>query len=178
MQTQQAENITDNYQDDLMNVSTEGLDQYLTFFMAGEEYGVDILCVQEIRGWENATPIPNANNNMRGVINIRGTIVPIIDLRQCFGLPEIEYNELTVVIVFKVETHKGDRIIGAAVDAVSDVYTLDKKGMKPPPDLGESVRSEFVRGLIKVEEKMVIILEIDQLLALEQDHKTHSKSIQ
>lgn len=142
-------------------------DQYLTFIMAGEEYGVDILCVQEIRGWESATPLPNAPPHIKGVINLRGTIVPIVDLRQCFGLDGIEYTAVTVVIVLKVRTDDGDRIMGIVVDAVSDVYALEEKDMRAAPDLGNAVNTEFIRGLVNVQNKMVILLDIDKLLTLD-----------
>ena len=145
-------------------VSTGDDNQYLTFFMADEEYGVDILCVQEIRGWEAATPIPNAPSNIKGVINLRGTIVPLVDLRQCFNLETIEYTAVTVVIVLKVETAKGSRIMGIVVDAVSDVYNLAVNDMKPAPDLGDSVDTSYIRGLVNVNDRMVILLEIDRLL--------------
>ncbi len=141
--------------------------QYLTFIMADEEYGVDILCVQEIRGWESATPIPNAPAHIKGVINLRGTIVPIVDLRQCFGLNAIEYTAVTVVIVLKVETEKGSRIMGIVVDAVSDTLNLDENQMKDAPDLGEAVNTDYIRGIANVGEKMVILLEIDSLLTLD-----------
>lgn len=139
-------------------------DQYLTFIMAGEEYGVDILCVQEIRGWESATLIPNAPPHIKGVINLRGTIVPIIDLRQCFGMQAIEYTAITVVIVLKVKSDEGSRIMGIVVDAVSDVYALAESEMRPAPDLGDSIETEFIKGLVSVNEKMVILLNIDKLL--------------
>jgi len=138
--------------------------QYLTFIMAGEEYGVDILCVQEIRGWDSATSLPNAPPHIKGVINLRGTIVPIIDMRQCFGLEATEYTPLTVVIVLKVESEDQSRIMGIVVDAVSDVYTINEKNIQPVPDLGDSLDAEFVEGLINVEGKMVILLEISGLL--------------
>lgn len=143
-------------------------DQYLTFIMAGEEYGVDILCVQEIRGWESATPLPNAPAHIKGVINLRGTIVPIVDLRQCFGMAAIDYTPVTVVIVLKVKTEKDDhRVMGIVVDAVSDVYSLGKADMRPPPDLASAVNTDFVKGLVNVQDKMVILLDIDILLTLD-----------
>lgn len=141
--------------------------QYLTFIMAEEEYGVDILCVQEIRGWESATPLPNAPAHIKGVINLRGTIVPIIDLRQCFGLQGIEYTAVTVVIVLNVQTDDGARTMGIVVDAVSDVYSLSPQDMRSAPDLGNAVNTEFIRGLVSVDEKMVILLDIDKLLTLD-----------
>ncbi|SMF36454.1 purine-binding chemotaxis protein CheW [Alteromonadaceae bacterium Bs31] len=152
---------------DVTDLSAEVNDQYLTFIMAGEEYGVDILCVQEIRGWESATPLPNAPSHIKGVINLRGTIVPIVDLRQCFGLEGIEYTSVTVVIVLKVHTDDGDRIMGIVVDAVSDVYSLAAQDMRTAPDLGSAVNTEFIRGLVNVQDKMVILLDIDKLLTLD-----------
>lgn len=153
---------------ELGHSSSEDGNQFLTFIMAGEEYGVDILCVQEIRGWESATPIPNAPPNIKGVINLRGTIVPIVDLRQCFGLDAIEYTPVTVVIVLKVGTETGSRIMGIVVDAVSDVYNLALADMKAAPDLGDSVSTDYIRGLVNVDDKMVILLEIDKLLNMDE----------
>ncbi|WP_045860420.1 chemotaxis protein CheW [Teredinibacter purpureus] len=152
---------------DNSDISADLNDQYLTFIMAEEEYGVDILCVQEIRGWESATPLPNAPSHIKGVINLRGTIVPIVDLRQCFGLKAIEYTGVTVVIVLKVQMEDGDRIMGIVVDAVSDVYSLSKTDMRAAPDLGSAVNTDFIRGLVNVQEKMVILLDIDKLLTLD-----------
>ena len=153
---------------DLLGAQLNDADnQYLTFMMAGEEYGVDILSVQEIRGWEAATPIPNAPPNVKGVINLRGNIIPLIDLRQCFGLDSITYTPVTVVIVLKVTTGKVPRIMGIIVDAVSDVYTITEKEMRVPPDLGDSVDTGFIRGLSTVNDKMIVLLEMDKLLSLE-----------
>lgn len=139
-------------------------EQYLTFIMAGEEYGVDILSVQEIRGWESVTPIPNAPAHVKGVINLRGTIVPIIDLRLRFGLENVNYGPMTVVIVMKVESARGKRIMGIVVDAVSDVYSLSTQDMRMAPDLGEHVNTAYIKGLVNVDNKMVILLDINELL--------------
>ncbi len=149
------------------DIGTDSNNQYLTFFMANEEYGVDILCVQEIRGWEAATPLPNAPAHIKGVINLRGTIVPIVDLRQCFGMDAIEYSAVTVVIVLKVKHAQGSRVMGIVVDAVSDVYALADAEMRPAPDLGDSVEVEFIKGLVSVNNKMVILLNIDELLNID-----------
>lgn len=140
-------------------------DQYLTFILADEEYGVDILRVQEIKGWDSVTPIPNTPSYIKGVINLRGTIVPIVDLRQRFSMDEIEYGPMTVVIVLKIECNDRDRIMGIVVDAVSDVYDVNSEEMKPAPDFGSVVNIEFVKGLATVAEKMIIILDIDHLLS-------------
>ncbi len=139
-------------------------DQYLTFIIAQEEYGVDILCVQEIRGWDNATPIPNAPKHVKGVINLRGTIIPVIDLRTCFGLGEVEYTAVTVVIVLKVKNAEKDRTIGIIVDAVSDVFSLDSADLKPAPDMGDADEVSCIKGLANINDKMVILLEINTLL--------------
>jgi purine-binding chemotaxis protein CheW len=138
--------------------------QYLTFILAGEEYGVDILRVQEIKGWENATKIPNAPHYIKGVMNLRGAIVPIIDLRQRFNLDKLEYGPTTVVIVLRVHDEENVRTMGIVVDAVSDVYDIASENLRPAPDFGNDVSVDFVKGLATVEEKMVIILDIDQLL--------------
>ena len=139
-------------------------DQYLTFILAEEEYGVDILRVQEIKGWDSVTPIPNTPKYIKGVINLRGTIVPIIDLRQRFKLEEIEYGPMTVVIVLKIISEEKPRTMGIVVDAVSEVYNVATEQMQPPPDFGSVVDIDFVSGLATVNEKMVIILDIDNLL--------------
>lgn len=144
---------------------TEG-SQFLTFMLAGEEYGIDILRVQEIKGWDSVTPIPNAPEYIRGVINLRGTIVPIIDMRLRFSIEAIEYGPVTVVIVLKVMNADGDnsRVMGVIVDAVSDVYTVDEGDIKPAPDFGSVVDVGYVHGLVTMDDNMVIMLDIDRLL--------------
>jgi len=143
-------------------------DQYLTFMLAGEEYGVDILRVQEIKGWGKVTPIPNTPDYVRGVMNLRGTIVPIIDLRKRFSLESIEYGPTTVVIVLRIESEGRDRIMGIVVDAVSDVYAVPNEELRESPDFGGDVNVDIVKGLATVDEKMVIMLNIDKLLNSEE----------
>jgi purine-binding chemotaxis protein CheW len=138
--------------------------QYLTFLLADTEYGVDILRVQEIRGWDAVTPLPNTPAYVRGVMNLRGTIVPIIDLRQRFGLERIPYGPTTVVVVLRVTHEQGSRVMGLVVDAVSDVYNVSDAEMQPPPECGAALSTEFVQGLATVNDKMVIMVDIDQLL--------------
>lgn len=143
----------------------ENTQQFLTFLLAGEEYGVDILRVQEIKGWDAVTQVPNTPEYVRGVINLRGTIVPIIDLRIRFSMEQREYGPTTVVIVLKVISgDDNSRIMGIVVDGVSDVYNVKKEEINAAPDFGEGVDSSFVKGLATVEEKMVIILDIDHML--------------
>lgn len=139
--------------------------ELLTFFLAGEEYGVDILRVQEIKGWDSVTNIPNTPEYIRGVINIRGSIVPIIDMRLRFGLEKREYDATTVVIVLNVvRADKADRTMGIVVDAVSDVYNVPVDDVKASPDFGTAVDTEFVTGLATIDEKMIIVLDIDHML--------------
>lgn len=138
--------------------------QYLTFILAGEEYGVDILRVQEIKGWDNVTKIPNSPHYIKGVMNLRGSIVPIVDLRTRFNMDPQDYGPTTVVIVLKVETTDRQRIMGIVVDAVSDVYDINSELMQPAPDFGDQVSVEFIKGLATVDEKMVILLNVDHLL--------------
>jgi len=142
-------------------------DQYLTFMLAGEEYGVEILRVQEIKGWESATPIPNTPNYILGVINLRGAVVPIVDLRKRFDVADAPFGPTTVVIVVKVTNEGRERTVGLVADAVSDVYRLDSQEVQSAPDFGSSVETEFVRGLATVDNKMVILLDIDQLVNFE-----------
>ncbi len=141
-----------------------GVDQYLTFMLDGEEYGVDILRVQEIRGWERTTPIPNTPDYVKGVINLRGAVVPIIDLRQRFGLADCAYGPTTVVIVLKVFGGDRERVMGVVVDAVSEVYNIPAETLQPTPDFGGAVDVEYVKGLATMNEKMVIVLDIERLL--------------
>ena len=159
--------MSNNVADTTNAISTDidtDADQYLTFILAKEEYGVDILRVQEIKGWDSVTPIPNTPEYIKGVINLRGTIVPIIDLRQRFKMNAVEYGPMTVVIVLKIECHDRDRIMGIVVDTVSDVYDVHEDEMKPAPDFGEIVDIEFINGLATIDDKMIIILDIDHLL--------------
>ncbi len=138
--------------------------QYLTFILGVEEYGVDILRVQEIKGWDTATEIPNTPDYIQGVMNLRGIIVPIIDLRKRFDLEKVEYGKTTVVIVLKVKSNDKERTMGFVVDAVSDVYDVSEEQLKPPPDFGCKVGTEFVKGLATMDEKMIILLDIDLLM--------------
>ena len=147
------------------DIGEDAENQYLTFILADEEYGVDILRVQEIRGWESVTKLPNAPEYIKGVINIRGTIVPIVDLRMRFGMEEVEYSPVTVVIVLKVHNDEGrERVMGIVVDAVSDTYSIPEEHMKDAPEFGKKVDLDYVKGLATVDEKMLILVDIDKLL--------------
>ena len=134
--------------------------QFLTFTVASEFYGVDILKVQEIRGWQDVTVIPNAPAYIRGVMNLRGAIVPILDMRRRFNMPEVELTQNTVVVIVNVL----QRIVGIVVDGVSDVIDLTKDDLRPTPDFGNSIDAGFVSGLAALEDDMVIILNIENML--------------
>jgi len=139
-----------------MNTSNE----VLTFRLGAEEYGIDILKVQEIRSWERPTAIANTPAFIKGVIDLRGAIVPIVDLRQKFGLGAPSYDASTVVIILNVAR----RVIGIVVDAVSDVLTLAAAQVRPAPQLGSSLDTGFITGLGAVGERMLILADIDRLL--------------
>jgi len=138
--------------------------QYLTFMLADEEYGVDILTVQELRGWEKTTPIPNTLSYVRGVINLRGIVVPIVDLRDRFGMENKEYNSTTVVIIVKVQGRNKERVVGIVVDAVSEVYTISKEDLRPAPDMEGAISGDFIKDLATIDDKMVILLDINRLI--------------
>jgi purine-binding chemotaxis protein CheW len=141
-----------------------GSHQVLTFTLGAETYGVDILRVQEIRGWSPVTRIPQSPRHVLGVLNLRGSIVPIVDMRMRFQLDQAEYTAVTVIIVLSVESASGRRDIGVVVDGVSDVIDIDYAQVKPPPDLGGQVNTEFIQGLAAVSEHMVMLLDIDKLI--------------
>lgn len=134
--------------------------QYLTFKLHQEEYGVEILKVQEIKGFTQVTPVPNTPAYVRGVINLRGTVVPVLDLRARFRMESADYNQFTVIIV--VNLH--DRIVGLVVDAVSDVLNFRHDDVEPTPDFGVGVDTSFITGLAKVEERLVLLLNLECLV--------------
>jgi purine-binding chemotaxis protein CheW len=144
--------------------AAETSEQYLTFMLAGEEYGVDILRVQEIKGWDKVTRIPHTPDYVLGVINLRGAVVPIIDLRRRLNLDAIAFGPTTVVIVMRIMRGRGEHVVGVVVDAVSEVYNVDAADTKPPPDVCGSVDTVFVKALATIESKMLILLDIDRLI--------------
>ncbi len=152
-----------------MDPTTEmssGAEQFLTFVLGGEEYGVTILQVQGIQGWDRVTPIPNTPDFILGVINLRGAIVPIVDLRRRFGMPAAEFGPTTVVIVVRVaQQDRNERTLGLVVDAVSEVCNVSADSKKPAPDFGSGIKTDFVKGLATVENRMVILLDIDRLVS-------------
>jgi purine-binding chemotaxis protein CheW len=137
-----------------------GSKEYLTFRLSAEEYGIDILRVQEIRGYENPTRIANSPDFIKGVINLRGIIVPIIDMRIKFG-SKAEYNAFTVVIILNV----ADRVLGIVVDSVSDVMELASEQVKPAPALSGSGEDSYIVGLGSVGDRMLILMDIERLMS-------------
>jgi len=143
-----------------IGLTTDG-SQFLTFNLGEELYGVDILRVQEIKGYTAVTKIPNTPPHIKGVLNLRGTIVPIVELRTKFGMPTIDYTAFTVIIVVVVR----DKVMGLVVDSVSDVLNIDKKDIQPPPQFGGKVDVSFMNGIGKSGDKLVALLDMDRLLS-------------
>jgi purine-binding chemotaxis protein CheW len=139
----------------------EALREVLVFVLGKEEYAVDILKVQEIRGYEKVTAIPSAPAYLKGVVNLRGIIVPVIDLRIRFGLPDPRYDGTTVVVVLRI----GGRLIGAVVDGVSDVVRLGASEVSAAPELGGVVDASFISGLGTQGGRMILLLDIERLLS-------------
>lgn len=142
-------------------VSSAGAREYLTFRLDQEEYGIDILKVQEIRGYEPPTRIANAPNFIKGVVNLRGTIVPIVDMRLKFACAKAEYDSFTVVIILNLR----NRIVGIVVDSVSDVMELPAENLKSAPDIESVIDSSAVLGLGSVGGRMLILLDIERLMS-------------
>ncbi len=140
---------------------TSAAGEYLTFRLGEEEYGIDILRVQEIRSYEQPTRIANAPHFIKGVVNLRGVIVPIIDLRLKLDCPSAEYNGFTVVIVLNVR----GRVIGAVVDSVSDVLELSAEAVRPAPQMNSTVDTSFITGIGNVAERMLILMDIEALMS-------------
>ena len=135
-------------------------DEFLSFRLGAEEYAIDILQVREIRAHERATPMPNSPAFVKGVINLRGAIVPIVDLRSKFGFPD-ETGTSTVTIILSI----AERAVGVVVDAVSDVVALAREQVKPAPELKSVIEDGFIRGIAPVDGRMLIVLDIQRLMA-------------
>lgn len=142
------------------NTSSAGHGQHLTFRLQDEEYGIDILKVQEIRGLSRITPIPNSLPHIRGVINLRGAVVPVVDLRIRFNMSDEGDEKSAVIIVVNI----GARVVGLIVSAVSDVVNFNSDDVQPPPEFGERVDTSFIVGMAKHNDTLVLLLDIDRLL--------------
>ncbi len=160
--------VENNSDETLLNTEAELGDEYLTFSLADEEYGVDILRVQELRGWENVTRIPNSPGFVKGVLNLRGAIVPIIDLRERFNLPVSDYTETTVVIVLSVNDGQdtNERTMGVVVDSISDVVHAKMSDIQATPKFGSALDTEYISGLADADGKMLMLLNVDTMLSI------------
>ncbi|HEY3808634.1 MAG TPA: chemotaxis protein CheW [Steroidobacteraceae bacterium] len=137
--------------------------QYLTFKLAGEEYGVGVMMVQEIRGWTAVTVLPNSPPWILGVLDLRGVAVPIMDLRRRFDLEPAQFGPSTVVIVLRVPGEQRDRVVGLVVDAISEVYDIDAANCRSLPDLGSTASAEIVQALAQADGKTLILLDAARL---------------
>jgi purine-binding chemotaxis protein CheW len=144
-----------------MSQATAPAAEFLTFALGSEEYGVDILKVKEIRGYDAVTRLPDAPDYIKGVINLRGTIVPVVDMRLKFRLERAEYTALTVMIVLNV----ADRVVGMVVDSVSDVVQLGAEQVRAVPEIGATIDRQFLTGIGTLDERMLILLDIERLMA-------------
>ncbi len=142
--------------------------QFITFRIGKEEYGVDIMAVREIKGWAPATRLPNSPHYVRGVMNLRGLMVPIYDLRARFGGGETEITRTHVIIILKV----GERVFGVLVDGVSDILTIPEDEIKPAPEMDSTVDSAYLRGLVTIKDRMVALLILDKLFTASEVDET------
>jgi purine-binding chemotaxis protein CheW len=134
--------------------------QFLTFLLEGQEYGLEIFKIREIRGYSPITPIPNVPGHVRGVMNLRGTVLPVVDLRMRFNLPAVDYNRFTVIVIATV----GDKTVGLLVDAVSDVLTVGLDAIREAPDFGAAVDTRFINGVFQSKDRLAVALNLEELL--------------
>ena len=144
--------------------AVDTIQQYLTFLLGDDIYGVDILRVQEVRGWTKVREIPNTPEYVKGVLDLRGTIVPIIDLRVRLSIEEVEYTPITVVIVLAIDVNDEQYVIGIVVDTVSDVLDVVKSEIKKAPNFGSKVETKFINGMVMADAGMVVLMDIDKML--------------
>lgn len=143
-------------------LATEG--KYLTFRLAEEEYGIEILKVREIIGIMSVTRVPRAPACVRGVVNLRGKVIPVIDLRTVFGMPFLDYSARTCIVVVQIQSGRRELVIGVIVDAVSEVVDIKQNEIEPPPSFGEMVSNEMFHGMAKRADHVLIMLDIDRVL--------------
>jgi purine-binding chemotaxis protein CheW len=153
-----------NITDKSVEKTVDTAQQYLTFLLGEDIYGVDILRVQEVRGWTKVREIPNTPEYVKGVLDLRGTIVPIIDLRARLSIETVEYTPITVVIVLAIEIDDEKYVIGIVVDTVSDVLDVVKSEIKKAPSFGTKVETKFIDGMVMADAGMVVLMDIDKML--------------
>lgn len=166
MTMQTAQEITDIDSENDVDFISSG-QQYLSFMLGTESYGVDILSVKEIRGWDDATLVPNSPDYVKGVVNLRGTIVPIIDLRIRFDIGSVDFSPTTVVIILSGKSEIGNKTVGFIVDAVSDVLDVDDSDMKSSPEFDGSVPAHYIHGLVNTNDSVVTVLDVEHLLSMD-----------
>ncbi len=154
--------------DETTGMVSEMAGKYLTFSLAGEEYGIGILKVKEIIGMMPVTPVPQTPLFVKGVINLRGKVIPVLDLRLKFGMEEIEYTERTTIIVVEVGLHSGLVEIGIVVDSVSEVVNIKAEEIEKTPAFGSSLNTDYILGMAKLEGTVKILLDINQVLTSEE----------
>jgi purine-binding chemotaxis protein CheW len=142
-------------------ISNGAGDQFVTFTLGEEEYGVEVLKVQEIIGYQRFTKVPSVPSFVKGVLNLRGSVVPVLDLRLKFNMAYREYDNFTVILILEVQ----ERVIGVIVDAVSDVVNLSPDDIQQTPDFSSGIRVDFIKGMGRMDEKLIIILDIDRILS-------------
>ena len=150
------------------NAGTDMDNKFLQFELEGELYGVEISKVREINGLMEITAVPKTPTFMKGLINLRGKVLPVIDLRLKFGLAEGEYNDRTSIIVIDIKSIHGDVHMGIIVDTVSEVISLGARQIEPPPSFGTQLKSEYIKGVAKIRDRVIIILDIDLILTDEE----------
>jgi len=163
MITEPGENRSDSPHGVLDGIAGQDWSQYVSFTVAGGYYGIEITRVREIKGWSEPTSLPNAPNAMRGVLNLRGVVVPVFDLRCRFGRGNTEVSDSHVVIIVSL----GDRLIGILVDAVSDILTLGPKDIMQVPKTENDINQDFISGLVSQGDRMVTLLRLDRLFEIE-----------
>ncbi|MEE4245110.1 MAG: chemotaxis protein CheW [Kangiellaceae bacterium] len=162
---QVSDNLPAEVSDELALVE-ESNSQFLSFQLADETYCVDILTVSEIRGWQRPTHLPNSPSYIKGVINIRGDIIPIIDLREKFQVCDPQYTKSTVIIVLTTHTETKSRTVGVVVDSVSDVFDFNKKDIKEAPNSSGTIDARTIRGLCDIDDEIIVVLDVDVMLDL------------
>jgi purine-binding chemotaxis protein CheW len=144
--------------------------QALTFVLGGETFGIDILRVREIRGWQSVTALPESAPHVLGVLNLRGTIVTVLDLRKRMAMPDAAHTATTVIIVVSANVYGEQREVGFVVDSVSDVTQIDGRSVQPMPEVGSNQNAEYIRGIVASRDSMIMLLDIDRFV--ERDAKT------
>lgn len=158
----------------LATKADERAGKYLVFHLGREEFGIRVLKVREIMGVQEITAVPQTPPHVKGVINLRGKVIPVVDLRLKFGLPEVEYTQRTCIIVVQVQTETRSMMIGTVVDGVAEVLTLAASDIEDTPDFGQGVPTPYLLGLAKVKGQVKILLDIEQVLTSQELHGLES----